>query len=349
MKHYVGLDVSLEKTAICVIDDRGRLLMRTSAPSDPQSIAAVVCRHAQDAERIVLESGQLSTWLTRELRRLGLPVICVDARQAHRALSGRLNKSDPADAEGLAQLARTGWYREIHVKSLTSDRLRALIAARDRLIRIRKDLEGQARGMLKTFGIKLGPIKPGRERAGFRDQVRLAVSDEPALKVALEALLEAHQAVCREYEQLDNAVRRWARDHELITRMMTVPGIGPITAAAFIAVIDEPDRFTTSASVAAYVGLTPRRFQSGQVDYSGRISKSGNPMLRACLYEAACALLSRVSRFSSLKSWGVRLAARKGYRKAAVAVARKLAVILFRIWKDGSSFRWRQEVTMAAA
>ena len=349
MKHYVGLDVSLEKTAICVIDDHGRLLMRTSAPSDPQSIAAVVCRHAQDAERIVLESGQLSTWLTRELRCLGLPVICVDARQAHRALSGRLNKSDPADAEGLAQLARTGWFRAIHVKSLTSDRLRALIAARDRLIRIRKDLEGQARGMLKTFGVKLGPIKPGRERAGFRDQVRLAVPDEPALKVALEALLEAHQAVCREYEQLDNAVRRWARDHELITRMMTVPGIGPITAAAFIAVIDQPDRFTTSASVAAYVGLTPRRFQSGQVDYSGRISKSGDPMLRACLYEAACALLSRVSRFSSLKSWGVRLAARKGYRKAAVAVARKLAVILFRIWKDGSSFRGRQEATMTAA
>jgi transposase len=349
MKHYVGLDVSLERTAICVIDDHGRLLMRTSAPSDPQSIGAMVCRHAPDVERIVLESGQLSTWLTRELQGLGLPVICVDARQAHRALSGRLNKSDPADAEGLAQLARTGWFREIHVKSLTSDRLRALIAARDRLIRIRKDLEGQARGMLKTFGVKLGPIKPGRERAGFRDQVRRAVPDEPALRVALEALLEAHQAVCREYEQLDSSVRRWARDHELITRMMTVPGIGPITAAAFIAVIDQPGRFTTSASVAAYVGLTPRRFQSGQVDYSGRISKSGDPMLRACLYEAACALLSRVSRFSALKSWGVRLAARKGYRKAAVAVARKLAIILFRIWKDGSSFRWRQETTMTAA
>lgn len=203
--------------------------------------------------------------------------------------------------------------------------------------------------MLKTFGVKLGPIKPGRERAGFRDQVRLAAPDEPALRVALEALLEAHEVVCREYEQLDGAVRRWARDHELIARMMTVPGIGPITAAAFIAVIDQPDRFKTSASVAAYVGLTPRRFQSGQVDYSGRISKSGDPMLRACLYEAACALLSRVTRFSALKSWGVRLAARKGYRKAAVAVARKLAVILFRIWTDGSSFRWSQEATMAAA
>ena len=319
-----------------------------TAPTDPQAIAATVRRHAQDVVRVVLESGQLSTWLTRELRGLDLPVVCVDARQAHRALSGRLNKSDPADAEGLAQLARTGWFREVYVKSLSSDRLRALLAARDRLIRIRKDLEGQTRGMLKTFGVRLGPIKPGRERAGFRHQVRLAAPDEPALEVALEALLAAHEAVCREYEQLDGALRRWARDHELIARMMTVPGIGPITAAAFIAVIDERERFKTSASVAAYVGLTPRRYQSGQVDYSGRISKSGDPMLRACLYEAACALLSRVSRFSSLKGWGVRLAARKGYRKAAVAVARKLAVILFRIWADSTTFRWSHEAKVAA-
>lgn len=349
MKHYVGLDVSLESTAICVIDDHGRTLETTSAPSDPQAIAAVLRRRAKAVVRIVLESGQLSTWLTRELRALGLPVVCVDARQAHRALSGRLNKSDPADAEGLAQLARTGWYREVHVKSLTSDRLRALLTARDRLIRIRKDLEAQVRGTLKTFGVKLGHIKPGKERQGFRHQVRMAAPDEPALRVALEALLAAHGAVCREYEQLDGALRRWAREHELIARMMTVPGIGPITAAAFITVIDQPDRFKNAASVAAYVGLTPRRYQSGQVDYSGRISKSGDPMLRACLYEAASALLSRVGRFSSLKSWGVRLVARKGYRKAAVAVARKLAVILFRIWADASTFRWSEDAKMAAA
>jgi len=213
MQHYVGLDVSLETTAICVIDDQGRTLKTVTAPTDPQAIAAAVRRHAQAVVRVVLESGQRSTWLTRELRGLDLPVVCVpvvcvDARQAHRAL---LNKSDPADAEGLAPLARTGWFREVHVKSLSSDRLRALLAARDRLIRIRKDLEGQTRGMLKTFGVKLGPIKPGRERAGFRHQVRLAAPDEPALAVALEALLSAHQAVCREYEQLDGALRRWAR------------------------------------------------------------------------------------------------------------------------------------------
>ncbi len=163
MKLYVGLDVSLATTAICVIDEHGRQVKMTAAASDPQAIATALRRHAKKVVRIVLESGQLSTWLTRELRALGLPVVCVDARQAHRAVSGRLNKSDPADAEGLAQLARTGWFREVHIKSLTSDRLRALLSARDRLIRIREELEGQVRGTLKTFGIKL--VVRARQRA----------------------------------------------------------------------------------------------------------------------------------------------------------------------------------------
>lgn len=343
MKYYVGLDVSLETTAICVIDDQGRTLAMTSASSDPHAIAKVLRRHAKKIVRIVLESGQLSTWLTRELRTLGLPVICVDARQAHRALSGRLNKSDAADAEGLAQLARTGWFREVHIKSLTSDRLRALLTARDRLIRIRKELEGQVRGTLKTFGIKLGPVGRGREREGFRHRARMVAGDDPALNAAVAALLAAHEAVCNQFGLLDTVLHRSARTHELIGRMMTVPGIGPITAAAFVAIIDTPDRFKSAAGVAAYVGLTPRRYQSGEVDYSGRISKCGDTMLRAYLYEAAYVVLARVKRFSSLKSWGVRLAARKGLRKAAVAVARKLAVILFRIWTDGTTFRWSQE------
>lgn len=347
MKLYVGLDVSLATTAICVIDEHGQQVKMTCAASDPQAIAAALRRHAKKMVRIVLESGQLSTWLTRELRALDLPVVCIDARQAHRALSGRLNKSDPADAEGLAQLARTGWFREVHIKSLTSDRLRALLSARDRLIRIRKELEGQVRGTLKTFGIKLGSFGHGREREGFRHQVRTVSGDDPALKAALAALLAAHQAVCREFELLEVLLRRATRTHELIGRMMTVPGIGPITAAAFVAVIDSPDRFRNAASVAAYVGLTPRRYQSGEVDYSGRISKCGDSMLRAYLYEAAYVVLARVSRFSSLKSWGVRLAARKGSRKAAVAVARKLAMILFRIWTDATTFRWGQEAKTA--
>jgi transposase len=167
----------------------------------------------------------------------------------------------------------------------------------------------------------------------------MVAGDDPALNAAVAALLAAHEAVCHEFGLLDTLLHRSARMHELIGRMMTVPGIGPITAAAFVAIIDTPDRFKNAAGVAAYVGLTPRRYQSGEVDYSGRISKCGDTMLRAYLYEAAYVVLARVNRFSSLKSWGVRLAARKGLRKAAVAVARKLAMILFRIWTDGTTFR----------
>ena len=233
----------MAEIAVCVVDREGCIVLAACVASEPQAIAGVLCRRAGEVARVVLESGQLSTWLARELRALGWPVVCVDARQAHRALSGRLNKSDAADAEGLAQLARTGWYRDVHVKSLGSDRIHALRGARDRLIRMRNDLESQIRGTLKAFGIRLGQVKLGKEREGFRVQVRMLAPEDPAVKAAISALLAAHRAICQEYEQLDARLRRSARDHELITRMMTVPGVGPITAAAFIAVIDRPERF----------------------------------------------------------------------------------------------------------
>ena len=167
MKHYVGLDVSLAETAVCVVDREGCIVLAACVASQPQAIADVLCRRAGEVVRVVLESGQLSTWLARELRALGWPVVCVDARQAHRALSGRLNKSDAADAEGLAQLARTGWYREVHVKSLGSDRLRALLGARDRLIRMRKDLESQIRSTQRRSASGWARSSLARSGRGF--------------------------------------------------------------------------------------------------------------------------------------------------------------------------------------
>ncbi len=229
MELYVGIDVSLEEAAICLVDENGRVVRAGKVASDPATIATFLRERSVVIVRIVLESGQLSTWLTRELQKLGLPAVCVDARQANRALSGRLNKSDPADAEGLAQLARTGWFREVHVKSEASDRLRAHLGARDRLIRIRKDLESQIRGTLKTFGIKLGAIKSGIERQGFRVHVRQVIAGDPTLETAMNALLAAHQTVCQEYERLDRIFRRSARQQELVARMMTVPGVGEAT------------------------------------------------------------------------------------------------------------------------
>lgn len=348
MQQYVGVDVSLEETSICIMDRDGRILQRGVVASEPEAIAAYVNRHAPAADRLVLETGQLSIWLTRELVAQGLPAVCVDARLAHKALSGRRNKSDRHDAEGLAHLARTGWFTEVQIKSKDSDERRTLLGARDRMIRIRKDLEGQIRGVLKVFGIKLGKIAPGKERLGFRQRVNEMVAGEPTIKPALKALLAVHASTCKEEDRLDALVRRYAKNDKTARLLMTAPGVGAIVASTFIAVIDDPYRFRRSSQAGAYLGLTPRRFQSGAVDYSGKISKWGDAMLRAYLYEAALTLLTRGTRFSPLKSWGLRLVQRKGFTKAAVAVARKLANILLCMWRDNTEFQWTKEASMAA-
>ena len=343
MVEYVGMDVSLEEVSICVLNEEGRVLVRGTTPTDPTAIAAFITEHAPEVVRIVHESGQISIWLTRALRALGAPVICIDARMAHKALSARPNKSDKTDAEGLAHLARSGWYQEVHVKSEVSDRLRTLIGARDRLLRIRRDIEGHVRGVLKTYGIRLAPVTSARNRAGFRDQVRAVAEGDPVLEVVAASFIVAHEAICRECAAIEEELVTLARGSALARRLMTVPGVGPIVALSFMATIDDASRFSKSSQVGAYLGLTPRRHQSGEVDHSGRISKCGDAAMRALLVEAASSLITRVKRFSPLKSWAVRLAARKGFKKAAVATARKLAVILHRMWCDGTTFVWARE------
>ncbi len=347
MAEYVGMDVSLEEVSICVLNDEGRVLVRGTTSTDPAAIVAFIAEHAPEAVRIVHESGQISIWLTRTLRALGAPVICIDARMAHKALSARPNKSDKSDAEGLAHLARSGWYREVHVKSEASDRLRTLIGARDRLLRIRKDIEGHVRGVLKTYGIRLAPVTPARNRAGFRDQVQAVVEGDPVLEVVAASFIVTHETVCGECAAIEGELVALARESTLARRLMTVPGVGPIVALSFIATIDDAARFAKSTQVGAYLGLTPRRYQSGEVDHSGRISKCGDAAMRTLLVEAASSLITRVKRFSPLKAWAVRLAARKGFKKAAVATARKLAVILHRIWCDGTTFAWRRQAATA--
>jgi transposase len=273
--------------------------------------------------------------------------VCIDARAAHKALSARMNKSDRADAEALAQLARTGWYREVYIKSEASDRLRLLLGARERLIRVRQDIEAQARGVLKTYGVRLGAVARGRNRAGFRDQFKTATAGDPILEAVAASLIAVHEVVCAEAAAIEDELMVLARDSELARRLMTVPGVGPIVSLNFIAAVDDVGRFARASDVGAYLGLTPRRYQSGEIDYSGRISKRGNAAMRTLLFEAANILITRVRRFSPLKAWAVRLAARKGFKKAAVAAARKIAVVLLRLWRDGTTFAWTKEVAPA--
>jgi len=343
MEQFVGLDVSLAETSLCVVDSHGATLWQGKCGSSPEAIAATVRARAPKVARIGFESGPLSSWHWHELKKLGLPVICLDARHAKAALSLQLNKSDRNDALGLAQIVRTGWYREVAVKSLDSQLIRSLITTRAQLVRMRVDLGNQIRGVLKPFGLVAGK----GSGQPFVDRVRTLVAGGPLEDVA-EALLSAWQAVGRQITVLSRRLILMARRDTAVRRLMTAPGVGTITALTFVSIIDDPGRFAKSRNVAAYLGLTPRRYQSGEVDRSGRISKCGDALMRAYLFEAAGIVLNRVSRWSALKAWGTRLIKKIGSKKATVAVARKLAVILHRMWRDTSTFRWASKEGRAA-
>ena len=343
MSHYVGLDVSVKSVSICVVDAQGTILARGETTSDPDQITAFIHEHAPMPDRVVHESGILAIWLTRELEKRGLPIICIDARLAHKALSGRINKSDPGDAEGLAHLARTGWFTQLHIRSEASQRVRVLIGTRERLMRIRKDLEGHVRGVLKVFGICMGSVHRSKLRQGFRDQLTQAGTSDPAISIMVEMFNPIHKALCAATEAMDEELREIARESDLARRLMTVPGVGPVVALSFIATLDDAERFKRSRDVGAFLGLTPRRHQSGDMDWSGRIWTCGDRDLRRLLYSAASTLITQVKKPSPLLVWAKRLQDRKGFKKAAVATARKLAVIMHRIWRDRTVFEPNME------
>jgi transposase len=332
---------SLKQTSI---DQTGSVVREGVVDSDPEAISVYVRSKAPDAVRIGLETGPTSTWLWTELKELGLPVICIDARHAKAVLKMMIiKKRDRNDAIGIARIMQTGWFKEVHVKDIDSHSVRALLASRALLVKIKRDLENHVRGLLKNLGLVIGRAKFNV----FAVRTEELIEGRPELIATIRPLLEARNAVGQQVSELDRKVMRLARHDAQVRRFMTVPGVGPITALAFKATIDDPARFTRSRSVGAYVGLTSRRHASGEVDWTGRISKCGDAMLRSYLFEAAGVLLTRVPKWSAVKAWGVRLAKRNGLRKAKVAVARKLAVILHRMWIDGTEFNWSKEETAA--
>jgi transposase len=341
MEQYIGLDVSLKQTHICVMDAAGSVLARGREATQPELLAKAIRDLAPALRLAVLETGGQSSWLCQALEARGLPVAIVDARRAKKALSCWTNKTDANDAEGLAQLARTGWYRQVAAKRPETRSARALLLARQLLVRQRRDLENQVRGLLRGFGLAMGSVA----RKRFEGRARELVAQEPLLADAIEPLLLARAALDPQIRTLERRIAEAAKASEVCTRLMTAPGVGSMTALAFVTAIDDPWRFEKSASVGAYLGLTPRRHQSGDSDWSGRISKWGDGLARHMLYEAANSLLSRVRRWSAPKAWAARLAGKRGGKKARVALARKLAVILHRIWVDGSTFRWTKETT----
>ncbi len=289
MSYYVGLDVSHKKTAISVVDDSGAEVWRGSADTQPEILIKTIGRWVDDLVLIGLETGSLTPWLTRALRDVGLPVVIMDARRASDALKGRPMKTDQADARALAKMLQAGWYTEVFLKSEESHRNKALLSARDQLVRNKRTFFGQIRGMLRPFGIKL-PARQGTKK--FDEAVRSACRHDDLLYICVNALLEALASIEMQILTLDKQVRARVQASKPCWHVTSVPCVGPITALAFVAAVEDPTRFRRSRDIGAYLGLTPRRYQSGDRDIAGAISKQGDIMARHYLYEAANCLLT---------------------------------------------------------
>lgn len=323
-KLYAGVDVSLEVTSVCVIDADGRITAELKVPSDPESVSAALLAVKGDFERVGLEAGPLSQWLYFGLRDAGLPAVCIETRHAKAAITAMSqDKTDRNDARSIAQFVRSGWFKSVHVKSVESQEHRTI------------------RGVLRPFGLKVGRVGS----SGFATRVRDLVQDRPRIAFCMEALLTTREVLMRQLSVLHAALLRTVKNDELCVRFMGIPGVGPVTALAFKTTIDRPERFRRSADVGAHLGLAPRQFQSGETDRRGHITKTGDSFTRTALFAAANVMLSRSTQWTALKHWGVALARRSSLKKAKVAVARKLAVIMHRMWRDGTPFRWTaQEV-----
>lgn len=343
MEYYVGIDVSLELSSVCVVDAGGKIVAEAKIESHPDAIIICLRKLGLSIERVGLEAGPLSQWLHAGLTKGGFETVLLETRHVKAALSAMTVKTDRRDARGIAHLLRMGWFRPVHCKSPGSQEVRALLVARKQLLGKLLEVESSIRGILRGFGLKMGVVT----RNGFEVRVRELCAGQAMLEQITEAMLAARAVLRKEYSKLHKAMLTIVRQDEVCRRLMSVPGVGPLVAITFKTAIDNPARIRKSKAVGALFGLTPRKYQSGEKDVTGGISCVGDEMARGALYEAANSLLSRVTRFSTLKRWGMDVAKRRGAKRARVALARKIGVVLHRMWVDGSSFRWTKDGSKA--
>ncbi len=340
MELFVGLDVSVRTTSVCVMEASGKLIRECKVESEPEAIGELLHTIGGPYKRIGLEAGPLSQWLYSGLAAAGYPVICVETRHMKAALSAQINKTDRNDARGIAQMMRVGLYKPVHVKTVRSQEIRMLLTARKFVQGRIVDAENNLRGLLRNFGLKVGAVT----KLQFERRIVELLEQSSQLRLVIEPLLEVRRVLREQYQRLHKAMERLAESDETCKLLMTTPGVGPLVALSFRAGVDEPARFGRSRSVPAHFGLTPSRYQSGEIDRDRGISKCGDGSVRSALVEAAGALLHISKRSSPLKSWGLSVARRRGMAKAAVAVARRLAVILHRMWVDNTPYRWEAKV-----
>ena len=343
MEHSAGLDVSVKETNVCIVDDAGKIVREVKVASEPEALLAVLTNPAYRFKRIGLEAGPLSQWLFSALAEAGLPAICVETRHMRAALKAQINKTDRNDARGIAQMMRAGLYRPVHVKTLRSQKLRMLLTHRKLLQSKAIAIENDLRATLRNFGLKVGVVGTIK----FEARIKELVEGLPDLPVLVEPILIVRRTLREQIGVLHRRLLTVVRDDEVCRRLMTVPGVGPVVALTYRATVDVPARFRNSKAVGAVFGLTPSKHQSGEVDRSGAISRCGDDMMRTMLYEAAHIMLVRSTKWSWLKAWAMQIARRRGLKKAVVALARRLAVIMHRIWVDGTEFQWTRKAAAA--
>ena len=345
MDHFAGLDVSVKETSVCIVDDTGKIVREVKVASEPEALLQVLKNPTYRFKRIGLEAGPLSQWLYTELAEAGLPVICVETRHMRAVLKAQINKTDRNDARGMAQMMRVGLYRPVHVKTLRSQKLRMLLTHRKLLQSKAIAIDNDLRGTLRNFGLKVGMVGTAR----FEARVKELIENLPDLAMLVEPLLIVRRVVREQLGILHRRLLAVVRDDDVCRRLMTVPGVGPVVALTYRATVDVPARFRKSKSVGAVFGLTCAKYQSGESERTGAISRCGDEMMRTMLYEAAQSMLFRSTKWSWLKAWAMKIARHRGMKKAIVALARRLAVIMHRIWVDGTEFRWAREQATAAA
>jgi transposase len=336
MDHYAGIDVSLEQSSVCVVDASGKIVREAKVASEPGALIAWFGSLGFGVSRIGLEAGPLSQWLFAAMREAGLAVELLETRHVRAAFKTMPVKTDRKDARGIAELIRLGWFRPVHCKSFGAQETRAVLTARTLVQSKLYDIEMSLRGILRGFGLKVGPTTSNR----FAGRIRDLVVAHPTLHVIAEALVAVHEVLLREFKGLEKRVRTMARNDAPARLLMTTTGVGAVVSLTYASAIDDPGRFKRSKMVGAHFGITPKKYQSGETDITGRISKIGDKSVRTALFQAAHIILTRPVKGSALKTWALRLAKRIGMKKAKVALARKLAVIMHRMLVDAKPFNF---------
>jgi transposase len=333
MPHFVGLDYALETTSVCVLDERGQIACEGRVKSTPKEVVSFLRGQHRRYKSVGLESST-PVWFHAGLLKARLPAVRIETVQAHSVLKTRPNKTDRNDARGIAELMRLGAYRAVHERSPDCRRLRTLLSIRLLLRRKRTDIERSLVAALGEHGI----VAPSRRSKEFAWHCRALVRGNSTLAPIVKLLLSVRAELQRGFTECDAEIARVATSDPVCRRLMTAPGVGPVCAVAFRAAVDDPSRFRRSRDVAAYFGLTPVTHQTGNTERRGQISKRGDGQMRRLLFLGAMSVMRSRVEASSLRAWAESVAARAGKKKATVALARRLAVILHRMWVDETEF-----------